>query len=117
MHEHQVILRKILVIAIGLIIGISLIGIAFEVEREPGYFAFSGLAVMVVLGFTSARWILNGIEALTGFTIFLSGRALFLLFALGMALAPFILPLGLAVLMLQYFLARRRYLREISTAN
>jgi hypothetical protein len=117
MQEHQLILRKILIIASGLVLGISLIGIAFEVEKEPGYLAFSGVAVMAILGFTSARWIITAIEAVTGLTFFLSVRALLLLFTMGMVLAPLILPLGLAILLVQYLLARRRCLREASPSS
>ena len=116
MPYHQILLRKLVIITIGSLIGFTLVLMSFQFEKEPGYLAISGIFIIAVLGFTSARWVLAAIETVTGFTFFLSGRAVIFLYAMGTALAPLILPLGLIILLVQYMLARRRYLKE-STAS
>ena len=81
------------------------------IETEPGYLFYGAVLLMLVLGFTSARWVMRAIETITGFKFFLSGFMLVMLFAFSMAFSFVVLPLGLVLLVIQYVLARRRQTR------
>lgn len=111
MLEHQIILRKILVVGGGIIFLLALMSLSKWIETEPGYLFYGAILLMLVLGSTSARWVMRAIETITGFKFFLSGFMLFMLFVFSMALSFIVLPLGLALLVIQYVLARRRYAR------
>ena len=111
MPEHQIILRKILIVGGGLLSVFLLMSLSKWIETGPGYLFYGAMLLMIVLGFTSARWIMRAIEVVTGFRFFLSGFALLMLFFVSIALSFVILPVGLVLLVIQYALARRRYAR------
>ncbi len=92
-----------------------LMSLSKMVENTPGYLFYGAMLLMVVLGFTSARWIMRAIEGVTGFKFSLSGFMLLMLFMFSMAFSFIILPVGLTLLVIQYVLARRRYTRLQAT--
>ena len=111
MLEHQAILRRILIVGGGIVLLFVLMMLAEPTESGPGYLFFGAMLLTLLLGFTSARWIMRAIEAITGFKFYLSGFMLVMLLMFSMVFSFIVLPLGLALLVTQYVLARRRYTR------
>ena len=113
MPEHKRILRKILVLSAGMLVGYGLIGgdllIRFE---DPGGFFYSGLAVLAVSGFLAASWVFWGVEALTSTALAEFLPLWLLICCLVTILLITLLPLALIVLLFRYQRARGRFHQE-----
>lgn len=108
MYEHQRLLWKIGFIAGGLGLVAVLVMAAGapsgKPAENPAFLAAMG--ILLVLSFTSARWILMGIETL-------SFPLLGVLYMLGAIFSFVVLPAGLIVLVAQYAMGRRRFHRDM----
>lgn len=113
MTEHQRILRKIIVLCAGMLVGYGLIaGDLFIRIEEPGGFFYSGLAALAVSGFLAASWVFWGVEALTSTALSEFPPLWLLICCLVVILLIALLPVALIVLLFRYRRARGRFHQE-----
>ena len=113
MHKHQLILRKLIAISLGFALMIALLAAYMKFESpDVGYLMVSWLVVCLGLSIVTVRWIVDAVQSITGFSFFFAGRTLILLYMLGAALSPVIIPMGIIVLVIRYGFARSQYSRE-----
>jgi len=111
MPEHQLVMRKIVVVGGGLILALLLpaIGKPLGVDGQPAFLASTLL--FCVLGVVSLRWLVTALQAVTGFMFLIPLPVLVILYVAAAGLSVFIAPIGLLCLVIQYFRERRRYRR------
>ncbi len=115
MRTPQDILREIMFV-IGLIISFVVLISIFRIlgltkfdENGPSAWFFVQFVPVLLLGFKSTRWMMDGIEYVTGFSFAVFGWGIILMFAIGAAASIVIIPVGLALLTMQYFRAKKFY--------
>ncbi len=113
MHEHQRILRKILALSAGLVLASALIAADLLLcAAGPGWPFFLGLATLAVSGFFGARWFLATVEAFTSYDSLGSLFLTLLVWILAVAFMLVLLPIVIVVMLVQYWIARKRFMEE-----
>lgn len=113
MPEHRRILRKILFLSAGMLLGYGLIaGDLLTCLEQPGGFFYSGLAVLAVSGFLAASWVFWGVEALTSTALSEFPPLWLLLCCLVVILLIALLPVAVIILLVRYWRARQRFCQK-----
>lgn len=118
MPEHQRILRKILVLSAGMLVGYGLIAGDYLIRlEEPGGLFYGGLAVLAASGFFAAAWVFWAVEALTSSALAEFPPLWLLICCLVVILLIALLPLAVSILLVRYWRARRRFYREQANSS
>jgi predicted membrane channel-forming protein YqfA (hemolysin III family) len=116
MHEHQKLLRRIVILGVGILIAGALIG--FDVvatESAPGVPFYLGLVLLAVLGFLTAGWLFTSVESLTNSVVSEFPPFWLLIYLFVTAAMIVLLPVALVILIVRYFMARHRFLQDASS--
>jgi hypothetical protein len=113
MRAPQDILREIMFV-IGLIISFlalvwifQVLGLSKHDGNAPSAWILVPFVSGLLLGFKSTRWMMQGIEYITGFSFAVFGRGIIFMFMIGFFASLVVIPVGLVLLTMQYFQARK----------
>lgn len=113
MPEHQRLLRKILILTVGLIVAWGMIGFdVWGASTGPSGLFYSGLVLLAILGFFAAGWVFVYAESFTNSIVSEFPPFWLLIYVLVVAALIVLLPVAIAVLAVRYWIARRRFSQQ-----
>jgi hypothetical protein len=84
-----------------------MLGLTKHDENGPSAWVLLPFVPVLLLAFKSTRWMMIGIEYVTGFSFAVFGWGIIFMFAVGAAASVVVIPVGLVLLTMQYFRAKK----------